>query len=79
MTARVALGQEHFEAWLDYQGTEVKAAQELLRPPPDDLFEAIEMHPKLNDSRRDDLGIQETLQTQLLLLATCRPTAACRD
>jgi putative SOS response-associated peptidase YedK len=45
----VVLGQEHFEAWLDCKGMEVKAAQVPLRPPPDDLFEAIEMHPKLND------------------------------
>lgn len=46
---------------------EVEAAQEGLQPPPDDLFEAIEMHPKLNDSRRDEPGIQEPLQTQMLL------------
>ena len=61
------------------QGNEGESGARTIKPPPDDLFEAIEMHPKLNDSRRDDLGIQEPLQTQLLLLATSRPTAACRD
>jgi hypothetical protein len=33
----------------------------------DYLFEAIEMHPKLNDSRRDEPTIQQPLQMQLLL------------
>lgn len=75
----VVLGQEHFEAWLDCKGAEVKAAQELLRPPPDDLFETIEMRPKRNDSRRDEPGIKEPLQTQMLVLATSRSTTACRD
>jgi putative SOS response-associated peptidase YedK len=47
--------------------TELKAAQDMLQPAPDDLFEAIEMHPQINDSRRDEPGIQQPLQTQLLL------------
>jgi putative SOS response-associated peptidase YedK len=62
----VVLGLEHFEAWLDCEGTEAKAASQLLRPAPDELFEAIEMHPKLNDSRRDEPGVQEPLQQRLL-------------
>ena len=45
----------------------VSAAQELLKPAPDDLLEAIEMHPQINDSRREEPGIQQPLQTQLLL------------
>jgi putative SOS response-associated peptidase YedK len=60
----VVLGPEHFEAWLYGKATELKAAQDMLQPAPDDLFEAIEMHPQINDSRRDEPGIQ---QTQLLL------------
>ena len=52
----------------DCKTTEVKAAaQELLQPAPDDLLEAIEMHPQTNESRRDEPGIQQPLQTQLLL------------
>ena len=63
----VVLGPEHFEAWLDCKTTELKAAQDMLQPAPDDLLEAIEMHPMINDSRRDEPGIQQPLQTQLLL------------
>ncbi len=63
----VVLGMEDFEAWLDCKTTDVSAAQELLKPAPDDLLEAIEMHPQINDSRREEPGIQQPLQTQLLL------------
>jgi putative SOS response-associated peptidase YedK len=62
----VVLGAEDFEAWLDCDGTKPEAASRLLRPAPEDLFEAIEMHPKLNDSRRDEPGVQEPLQLRLL-------------
>jgi hypothetical protein len=34
----------------------------LLKPAPDDLFEAIEMHPKINVSKHDEPGIREPLQ-----------------
>jgi hypothetical protein len=37
-----------------------------LQPAPDDLFKAIEMHPKINDSKRDEPGIQEPLEPSLL-------------
>ena len=63
----VVLGREDFEAWLDCKTTEVGAAQSLLKPAPDDLLEAIEMHPQINNSRREEPGIQQPLQTQLLL------------
>jgi putative SOS response-associated peptidase YedK len=63
----VVLGREHFEAWLDCKTTELKAAQDMLWPAPDDFFEAVEMHPQINDSRRDEPGIQQLLETQLLL------------
>jgi putative SOS response-associated peptidase YedK len=62
----VILPAEVFDAWLDCNGTSVDAALTLLRPAPDDLFEAIEMDPKINDSRRDEPGIQEPLQLSLL-------------
>jgi putative SOS response-associated peptidase YedK len=51
----------------DCKTTEVDAAQALLKPAPDDLLEAVEMHPQINDSRREEPGIQQPLQTQLLL------------
>jgi putative SOS response-associated peptidase YedK len=63
----VVLGPEHFAAWLDCKTTELTAAQDMLQPAPEDLLEAIEMHPQINDSRRDEPGIQQPLQTQLLL------------
>jgi hypothetical protein len=37
-----------------------------LQPASDDLFEPIEMHPKINDSKRDEPGIQEPLEPSLL-------------
>jgi len=55
-----------FDAWLDCEATEIKAALDLLQPARDGLLEAIEMYPKLNDSRRDEPGVQEPLQLQLL-------------
>jgi len=37
-----------------------------LLPASDDLFDTIEMHPKINDSKRDEPGIQEPLEPSLL-------------
>jgi putative SOS response-associated peptidase YedK len=62
----VVLPVEHFEAWLDVEGTDAATALALLQPAPDDLFEAIELHPKINDSKRDEPGIQEPLEPSLL-------------
>jgi putative SOS response-associated peptidase YedK len=62
----VVLPVEHFGAWLDVNGTDAATALALLQPAPDDLFEAIEMHPKINDSKRDEPGIQEPLEPSLL-------------
>jgi putative SOS response-associated peptidase YedK len=62
----VVLPVEHFAAWLDVNGTDAEAAVALLQPASDDLFEAIEMHPKINDSKRDEFGIQEPLEPSLL-------------
>ena len=62
----VVLPFEHFEAWLHVKTTPAEAALALLRPAADDLFETIEMHPKINDSKRDEPGIQEPLEPSLL-------------
>jgi putative SOS response-associated peptidase YedK len=62
----VVLPAEHFQAWLDVKGTDAATALALLKPAPDDLFEAIEMHPKINDSKRDEPSIQEPLEPSLL-------------
>jgi putative SOS response-associated peptidase YedK len=62
----VVLAPEDFEAWLDVKATPAEAAMRLLLPAPDDLFEAVEMNPKLNDSRHDEPGVQEPVQPRLL-------------
>jgi putative SOS response-associated peptidase YedK len=59
----VMVPPEHFAAWLDVKAISAEEAARLLQPAPDDLFEAIEMHPKINDSTRDEPGIQEPLAT----------------
>ena len=58
----VVLPPEHFVVWLDVTATQAEEAAKLLLPAPDDLFEAIEMHPKINDSKHDEPGIQEPLE-----------------
>ena len=63
----VVLPPEHFAAWLDVKTTPAEAAFELLQPVASDLLEAIEMNPKINNSRKDEPGIQEPLQNELLL------------
>jgi putative SOS response-associated peptidase YedK len=62
----VVLAHDDFDAWLDVKETPAEAARELLRPAPGDLFEAIELHPKINDSKREEPGIQEPLAPSLL-------------
>ncbi len=62
----VVLTPEDYAAWLDVKGTSPEAAAALLRPAPDDLFEAIELDPKINNSKRDEPGIREPLQRSLL-------------
>ncbi|MGD9502374.1 MAG: SOS response-associated peptidase [Methyloceanibacter sp.] len=55
-----------FAAWLDVTETPPDAARDLLGPAPDTLFEAIELDPKINDSKREEPGIQEPLAPSLL-------------
>lgn len=62
----VVLAPEHYAAWLDVKTTPAEAAALLLRIAPDDSFEAIELHPKINDSKRDEPGIREPLQPSLI-------------
>ncbi|MGB6907493.1 MAG: SOS response-associated peptidase family protein, partial [Methyloceanibacter sp.] len=62
----VVLDQKQHATWLDCEGTAVDTALALLRPAADDLLEAIEMDPKINDSRRDEPGLQQPLQPRLL-------------
>jgi putative SOS response-associated peptidase YedK len=62
----VVLEPVQFDTWLDVNGVTAQDAHAVLMPAADDLFEAIEMHPKINDTRKDEPGIQEPLQLSLL-------------
>jgi len=62
----VVLEPEQYAAWLDVNGTKAEQAIALLAPAADDLFDMTEMHPKINDSRKDEPGILEPLQPSLL-------------
>jgi putative SOS response-associated peptidase YedK len=62
----VVLAREHFAAWLDVKATDAEAAARLLQPAPGDLFEPVELDPKINDSKREEPGIQEPLAPSLL-------------
>ena len=55
----VVLPPEHLAAWLNVKGTSPKEATALLRSAATICFEVIEMHPKMNDSKRDKPGILE--------------------
>jgi putative SOS response-associated peptidase YedK len=62
----VVLEPEHFESWRDVTETRPEEALAILGPAADDLFEAVELNPNINDSRKDEPGIQEPLQLSLL-------------
>jgi putative SOS response-associated peptidase YedK len=62
----VVLPPEHFESWLDVKNTPADAALKLLLPASEALLEPIELDPKINDSRKDEPGLQEPLEPSLL-------------
>lgn len=62
----VVLAPEQYEDWLDVAGVSAEKALAMVGPAPDDLFESVELDPKINDSRKDEPGIQEPLQLSLL-------------
>ena len=62
----VVLPPERFEAWLDVRQTGPDDAAGLLTPAAEGVLEAVEMDPKINNSKIDEPGIQEPLQRQLL-------------
>src|SRR5690606_21144831 len=53
------LAPEDFDAWLDSMSCPVSEALALLKPAPDDLFEAIPVASRVNSGRLDDPGLQE--------------------
>jgi len=62
----VVLEQEHYDDWLDAKRVSAEEALAMIAPAADDLFEVVELDPKINDSRKDELGIQQPLQLSLL-------------
>jgi putative SOS response-associated peptidase YedK len=62
----VILDPEQYEDWLDAKRVSAEEALAMIGPAADDLFEAVELDPKINDSRKDEPGIQEPLQLPLL-------------
>jgi putative SOS response-associated peptidase YedK len=62
----VVLPPQDYASWLDVKGTAPGDAAKLLQAAPEGLFEVIELDPKINDSKRDEPGIQEPLQQTLL-------------
>lgn len=62
----VVLKPEHYDDWLDVERVGAEEALAMIGPADDDLFEAVELHPRINDPRKDEPGIQEPLQLSLL-------------
>lgn len=52
------IAKEDFATWLDVGGVSVREAQALLRPAPEDLFEAVPVATRINSARDDDPGLQ---------------------
>lgn len=63
----VVLDAKDHSIWLDNKAVSQEVALSLLKPAPDGLFEAVELNPKINDSRREEPDIQEPLATSMLL------------
>ena len=62
----VIVEPDRYDDWLDATRVSAKDALAMIGPAADDLFETVEMHPKINDPRKDEPGIQEPLQLSLL-------------
>lgn len=62
----VVLEPADFDAWLDSEQVSAEEALAMMAPADDDLFEAVEPHPKINDSNKDEPGIQEPFHLSLL-------------
>ncbi|MBA5779259.1 SOS response-associated peptidase [Stappia sp. F7233] len=58
----VVIGKEDFADWLDVLNVGHREAAELLKPAPEDLFEAIPVSTRVNSARDDDPGLQEEVQ-----------------
>ena len=58
----VVIEPDRYDDWLDVTRVSAEEALAMIGPAADDRFETVELHPKINDSRKDEPGIQEPLQ-----------------
>lgn len=55
----VVIPPADFARWLEFSEYQPDAIADLLRPAPNDLFEAVPVGPRVNAARNDDLALQE--------------------
>lgn len=58
----VVVEPELYDDWLDVERVSAEEALAMIALAADDLLEAVELDPKINDSRKDELGILEPLR-----------------
>ncbi len=58
----VIIAPEDFDRWLDVAHTEPRHVQDLLVPPPDDLFDAVPVSYRVNAVRNDDPGLHQPVE-----------------
>ncbi|MAA97945.1 MAG: DUF159 family protein [Stappia sp.] len=55
----LVIAPEHFDLWLDVKSARPQEIRALIRPAPDDLFEAFPVSRRVNGARDDDPGLLE--------------------
>ena len=58
------IAREDFDTWLDTATVPPRKAKDLLKPAPEDLFEAIPVSNRVNAVANDDVGLQERAAAQ---------------
>ena len=71
------IAEADWDAWLDTDGQEPRHVQPLLRPAPEDLFEAIPVSARVNAVRNDDPSVQAALSEPMT--ADPEPVAAAEE
>ncbi|NRG19720.1 SOS response-associated peptidase [Rhizobiales bacterium] len=62
----VVIAPENFDDWLDVTNVTAKEAAKILKPAPEDLFEAIPVSTRVNSARDDDPGLQEPVDVAVV-------------
>lgn len=58
----VVIAPQDFERWLDTAHTEPRHVRDLLKPPPDDLFEAVPVSTRVNAVANDDGALHDPVE-----------------